>query len=185
MTPKQYIDNLRNCKTCDKRFSTMNPYHYYCNPQCRPTTPPITPVCRRCGTVFEKTRPKQWVCEICNQSPRPSYKRWETDLLTRYLKRLHSTKRVHCLEKGIDFNIGLGELESIAVEKCIYIGVDLIYFGNALHPHKACLDRIIPSRGYTTGNCQFISRMANTMKSDFLPEQLLLFARGVLRVHGS
>jgi hypothetical protein len=46
-------------------------------------------------------------------------------------------------------------------------------------PRNASLDRIDSARGYTPGNIQFVSYMANVAKNDFTHEQMLDFCRAV------
>jgi hypothetical protein len=70
---------------------------------------------------------------------------------------------------------------------CKYLGVellkdlDVIYAGH--EPFRIPIDRIDNAKGYISGNIQFISKMANTMKSSASLIQLRTFARNVLEHH--
>lgn len=72
---------------------------------------------------------------------------------------------------------------------CRYFGMELRYGGPTekddrhLPPEAATLDRIIPHKGYIPGNVQVISCLANRMKQNATIEELLTFARAVLREH--
>lgn len=69
---------------------------------------------------------------------------------------------------------------------CVYLGIELSYdmMNRRDTDNKATIDRIDSSRGYTPDNIQVISHLANRMKTNATPQQMLDFAIGVLRVHG-
>lgn len=73
-------------------------------------------------------------------------------------------------------------------ETCIYLGIQLDYYrpnkGEGIrYPHSPTIDRIDPNIGYIPGNIQVISDLANRMKQNASPEQLIAFARGILLLH--
>ena len=64
-------------------------------------------------------------------------------------------------------------------EKCPVFGT--LFSENHDTMYRATLDRIDSSKGYEPGNIQVISWLANTMKNNATPEELVLFARWILR----
>lgn len=65
---------------------------------------------------------------------------------------------------------------------CPYLGIRLTNI-RGRHQSNVSLDRIDSSKGYTKDNVQVISYLANTMKQNATREQLIAFAKGVLRIH--
>lgn len=108
---------------------------------------------------------------------------------------LWERSKINALESGIEHTISLDDIP--LPNTCRYLGIVLEYpdggrlKGSGKNKQKrwsantASLDRIDSAKGYVPGNVQTISWLANKMKSDATVEQLLMFARGVLRVHGS
>ena len=79
----------------------------------------------------------------------------------------------------LPFDLDTAYIESIAPEHCPVFGWELRYGGGEKTKDTASLDRIDSSRGYVRGNVQIISLLANLMKSDASPEELLAFSRWV------
>jgi hypothetical protein len=68
---------------------------------------------------------------------------------------------------------------------CPYLRISLTTTAPRGSPRTniASLDRIDSSQGYTKGNVEVISHLANTMKSNATREQLVSFAEEILRRH--
>ena len=78
--------------------------------------------------------------------------------------------------RGVPYD--LKPTDFIIPELCPVLGCRLVVGG--LRDHAPSLDAIIPSHGYTRGNVQIISTLANRMKNSATPEELAAFARWVL-----
>lgn len=81
--------------------------------------------------------------------------------------------------RGIPFTISTTDI--IVPEYCPVLGFRLkISSGQpGGSAHSPSLDRKHPELGYVPGNVQVISRLANAMKSEATPEQLLAFSKWI------
>lgn len=106
--------------------------------------------------------------------------RWrEVNVAAKLLKSAKDTAR----RKGLAFNLTLADIH--VPTTCPYLGVVLTNRqGAGFVGTNASIDRIDSSAGYVRGNVQVISRRANSMKNDATGEELVLFARRVLSLHG-
>ena len=70
--------------------------------------------------------------------------------------------------KGIDFNLTLDYLESIATPVCPVLGIELSWGqrNGVQQDHSPSLDRVNPQLGYVIGNVVWLSQRANTIKSN-------------------
>lgn len=91
--------------------------------------------------------------------------------------------------RGYEHRITLDDI--ICPICCPYFGMALTYKltdgsvkSRRWSDDLASLDRIDSSKGYIPGNIQVISYLANRMKQASTPEQLIKFAKGILRIHG-
>ena len=96
-------------------------------------------------------------------------------------KRLMYNAKKRSKDENVDFNITEDDL--IVPEYCPYLDIKL----ESSQPRGcsrrfvASLDRIDPTKGYIKGNIEVISHLANTMKNNATPEQLIKFAKEVLK----
>lgn len=84
-----------------------------------------------------------------------------------------------------DFNISREDI--ILPPHCPLLGIEFDQrdkFGNLISDTLYTIDRIDSSKGYVKGNIQVISNIANRMKSNATAEQLLTFAKSIIRIYG-
>ena len=82
-------------------------------------------------------------------------------------------------KSGVEFNL---TLEDIVIPKvCPVFGVP---FDKRYKPRSTSVDRIDNSKGYIKGNIQIISGLANAMKNQATPAELLRFAEWIKKCYG-
>lgn len=88
-------------------------------------------------------------------------------------QQLYRSARKRALQKGLEFNI---ELRDIHIpKKCPILKVPLICSTR----YSPSIDRIYPDKGYVKGNIAVISTLANSMKANATPNELLIFAKNI------
>ena len=112
-------------------------------------------------------------------------KEWHTEWRLKYIKR-HPAKhlmylaRARSKRKGVECTITEEDIH--IPEVCPHLGVKM-ETQTKLGEDRAftmTLDRIDNSKGYVPGNVEVISWLANTMKNNATPEQLVNFAKAIL-----
>jgi hypothetical protein len=93
---------------------------------------------------------------------------WRAKNRTRVL--IYTAKhRAH--KAGLPFNL---VPEDITIPKrCPVLGMKLVHNRGTVHDASPSLDKIMPALGYVRGNVIVVSRLANTIKSNATPEQIL------------
>ena len=81
-------------------------------------------------------------------------------------------------KKGIECNINSYKEIEIPTH-CPYLNIEISYDGTR-GKNAASIDKIIPELGYTKGNIQIISMLANQMKSNATIKELLTFAKSIV-----
>jgi len=83
-------------------------------------------------------------------------------------------------EKGLDHNIDLTYLRSIASSHCPYLGIELRWevqnglgVQSKVCPNSPSLDRVDSSKGYVKGNVVIVSHRANSIKRDATEVELI------------
>lgn len=98
-------------------------------------------------------------------------------------KHLISHARKRAKDRGLPFSITADDIE--IPEFCPVLGIPIIQpMTGKVAPGCATIDRIVPELGYVPGNVQVMSHLANAMKNNATPEQLLAFADWVYKTYG-
>lgn len=93
-------------------------------------------------------------------------------------------------KRGLEHNLKIKYIREIYPKdnKCPILGIELTNILQTQSDSKVgsnpSIDRIDSSLGYVEGNVWVISWQANKMKSDATKDELLAFAKGVLKVYG-
>jgi hypothetical protein len=77
------------------------------------------------------------------------------------------------LKKGLEFSIKPKDIH--IPKKCPILKVPLICSTR----YSPSIDRIYPDKGYIKGNIAIISSLANSMKANATPQELLIFAKNI------
>lgn len=81
---------------------------------------------------------------------------------------------------NLEFNLDITDIQ--IPELCPVLKIKLV-FGSRTG-NTPSIDRIDSTKGYVKGNVQIISHLANTMKNNATPEQLLQFSLWVQETYG-
>lgn len=100
---------------------------------------------------------------------------------TKPLQNKIRTLKESAKKRGIFFNLTVHDIN--VPEMCPLLNIPLSSYG-PLCDNTLSIDRIDNSKGYTPDNIQVISYKANTMKSNSTKEELILFAKNVLKYYG-
>ena len=128
--------------------------------------------CTNCGTLFKKTSKTVTLCNSCNsERVKASNPVW----------KMHQRAKQRAKKYNKEFLLEVSDIEFPKV--CPVLGVPLVVHSGSSGGKfdSPALDRIDNSRGYTKDNIQVISHRANQMKADASKEELLAFARWVLK----
>lgn len=151
--PKEITETI--CKGCGIGFfRTVRAIQKYCNSKCRV---------------------KHWNKQ-CSGSTTKWHKGNQEAVMLRSAK--HRAKRA-------DMPFDLTKEDIVIPEFCPVLGMKLVCnagTGSAKQDSPS-LDKIIPELGYVRGNVQVISYLANVMKHDATPEQMLKFAEWVFETY--
>lgn len=96
--------------------------------------------------------------------------------------RLYQACKHRAKRCGMEFNISLEDV--VIPTHCPYLGCEITNIMNKGRVDtNASIDRIDSTVGYIKGNIIVISDLANKMKSSSSLEQLIIFARSVIKIH--
>lgn len=95
------------------------------------------------------------------------------------LQTLIFASRQTAKKKGLEHTITIEDLEQVAV--CPLSGIEIDWGVSGRHLRNPSIDRIDPNKGYIPGNVEIMSCLGNTMKNNATPEQLVYFAKAILK----
>jgi len=101
-------------------------------------------------------------------------------------KVLLNSARQRAKDKKFEFNIEVSDINIPITCPILNIPVLKVYtHGKKAGPtnNSPSLDRIDNTKGYIKGNVQVISHQANTMKANASPEELIKFAKWILKTY--
>lgn len=108
------------------------------------------------------------------------FKERETSWRTKNrLQTLIFASRQTAKKKGIEHTITIEDLSMVDI--CPLSGIEIDWGLSGRHLRNPSIDRIDPTKGYIPGNVEIMSCLGNTMKSNATPEQLLYFAKAILK----
>ena len=131
--------------------------------------------CTNCLSMFEKT-PKNTlrICKTCNTA--------RVKNQPAAVKMYRRAKR-RAFEQGLPFTI---TVDDIVIPKVCPVLGSPIYVTTGRSGgfnNSPSLDKIDPKQGYTPDNIMVMSQLANAMKANATPDQLLKFADWVIRTY--
>lgn len=121
----------------------------------------------RCAERHLEIRPERL-------AQRRAYYRNDNNLPTLILDRARRRAR----EKKLMFSIDVTDID--IPTHCPILGLPLLRNEGVNGKNSPSLDRIDSTKGYIKGNVQVISQLANRMKSNASPEEMLAFAKWVM-----
>lgn len=98
--------------------------------------------------------------------------------------RLFHSCKANARKRGISFELKIEDIQIPTT--CVFLGIPITnIYGQGRQQTNASIDRIDSTKGYTPDNIQVISDLANRMKQEATPEQLIKFANNILAMYRS
>lgn len=165
-------------------------------------------VCRACkclkpASEFNLDRARKsglaFQCKACS---RIAFKKWkQTDGYEKRLIRSKAARRTlkaenprlrwasmaknaakaRTKQRGCEMTLTAEWIYDAAGDMCPLLGIKLDYSRSTMGPDSPAIDRIDNDKGYTPDNCWVISSLANRIKTDANPEQVLLVGQNLMR----
>jgi hypothetical protein len=85
--------------------------------------------------------------------------------------RLYYDAKKRARRSGVPFNLEMDDIQIPGL--CPVLGIPLIHGTAVCSPNSPSLDRIVPSLGYTKGNVIIVSMLANMIKTNATPGQII------------
>jgi hypothetical protein len=132
------------------------------------------PYCLPCEKVKVSTRYKENKQSVLAKTQKYS--------LNNYEEKILNQARQTAKTKNLEFNLTIHDIQ--IPTHCKYLGIELTkILGGGLVWSNCSIDRIDSTKGYIKGNVEIISRKANSMKNMATKQELIVFAKNVLKMH--
>jgi DNA-directed RNA polymerase subunit RPC12/RpoP len=130
--------------------------------------------CTRCGKTFETTTKTMTICKLCNTTRVKNQA-----LRTKMWRRA----KMRAKKRGQPFDIEKSDI--LIPDICPIMNVPIYEHKgrSGAYKYSPSLDRIDNDKGYVKGNVWVISQVANQMKGNATPEELIHFAKWVLSTY--
>lgn len=99
----------------------------------------------------------------------------------RPIERALAVLKQRAKRKGIEFNLTKEDIEGVT--HCPVFGMELKRNEKIALKDSISIDRKDSTKGYTKDNIQIMSNLANTMKSSATKEELIMFAKWILKTY--
>lgn len=163
--------NTKHCKYCGEIFTPTHHYQTLCSIECRLEADRISKRKYRMQNADKLNAAKREINRKCMSQYRQNH------FLAYKLKTAKSSAK----RRGLEFNLQLSDLT--IPKLCPLLEIPIVQEGGTT-PNTASIDRIDSQLGYISGNVQVISYKANTMKSNATREELITFAKNILKMYG-
>jgi hypothetical protein len=133
------------------------------------------PFCLSCEAQIQKDR------YLLNRSHR--LLKQEQRRLEKPVDIMLNQAKARAKKKNLEFNLSAEDI--VLPERCKYLDIPLTNIqGHGVVWENYSIDRIDNNKGYIKGNVEIISRKANSMKNMATKEELVTFARNILKLYG-
>ena len=94
-----------------------------------------------------------------------------------------STIKQRADKNRVPFNLTLDYINEIWPDdnKCPALGILLERGKGNMTDHSPCIDKIVPSLGYVVGNIQIVCNLANRIKTNATPAQVMIVAQYLIK----
>jgi hypothetical protein len=131
--------------------------------------------CTHCKAMFEKNPGNtSRLCKLCNCA-RVKDQNAEVKMYRRAKHRAQV--------QGITFTITVEDITIPSVRPVLGIPIYVTKGRPGGFNSSPSLDQINPGKGYTPDNIMVMSQLANAMKANALPEQLLAFSKWIIKTY--
>lgn len=194
----QQISNIRRangtrCKECPPKTQQEMQKEYYERKKLRdPTWLAVKSACYRAANLEKRraasrashhSRKRRALTDdtLAAQIKQQSAQSWAR--MDPVAKRLH-TLRERSRKRGVPFDLDYEYLNNLITADCPVFKVPIKFNVGRACRWSISIDRIKPELGYVKGNIVVMSKLANAMKQDASPQELLAFAAWINATFG-